>query len=138
MTGIESILAAYEAGAITRRERVIALARLITPETVVATLSSLPDEVARDLVQWAHAVPSQGGVMIGGNLSGDAARKLAGQLQVAAQAIREREQGGGGSAEQPAGRKPGEGMGDANGVVEGGLGTSRTGSDDDSGRDPLH
>jgi hypothetical protein len=34
MTIIEKILADYEAGFLTERERVVALARLVTPETV--------------------------------------------------------------------------------------------------------
>jgi hypothetical protein len=106
MTAIEKILSDYEAGTITERERVVALARLITPETVEATFASLPREVGEELLDWASAVPLEGGVMIGGELSREAGRKLAEQLRGAVLAIRSWMDGreshqGNGTASQP-------------------------------------
>jgi len=88
MTVIEKILADYESGTITKRERVVALARLISPETVEATLAELPPDVLQELLQWARAAPLEGGVVIGGELSGAAAGKMAGDLNIAIRALR--------------------------------------------------
>jgi hypothetical protein len=88
MTVIEKILSDYEAGAITRRERVAALARVITPETVEATFATLPREVVEELLDWARAAPLAGGVTVGGEVSREAARQSAEQHRVAALAIR--------------------------------------------------
>ena len=54
MTAAEKILSDYEAGAITKRERVVALSRLITPETIDATLASIPEGVVQELLHWAR------------------------------------------------------------------------------------
>jgi len=88
MTAIEKILTDYEAGSITERERVIALARLITPETVETIFANIPAEVGEELLDWAGTAPLEGGVMIGGELSREAGGKVAEQLRVAGRAIR--------------------------------------------------
>jgi hypothetical protein len=93
MTAIEKILLDYDTGTITKRERVIALARLITPETVNSTLASLPEDLAQELLDWARTAPLEGGVVIGGELSGEVARKLAGQVHLAVRAVRAWEEG---------------------------------------------
>ncbi len=93
MTTIEKILSDYENGSITERERVVALARLITPESVEAIFATIPKEVREDLLAWARAVPPDRGVMIGGEVSSEAARKLTEQLRTAVAAIRGWEEG---------------------------------------------
>jgi hypothetical protein len=94
MTTIEKILTDYESGTITERERVVALARLITPESVEGIFASIPQEVRDELLAWARSVsPNGGGVMIGAELSRESASKLTEQLRVAVLAIRGWEEG---------------------------------------------
>ncbi len=87
MTAIEKILMDYDTGAITERERVIALARLVTPETVETIFASIPAEVGADLLDWAQGAPLGGGLVIGGELSKAAGDRLAEQLRGAVRAI---------------------------------------------------
>src|ERR1700730_2145539 len=106
MTAVETILSDYEAGRLTRRERVVALARLITPETVDAVLASTPLDIVQELMTWARRVPTSGGVMVGGELSPETERRLAEHYRAAALAIRSweerRAKQGGDPAVQPA------------------------------------
>jgi hypothetical protein len=87
VTAIDKILSDYDAGTITERERLIALARLITPETVEPIFARIPPDVGEELLDWAGAAPVEGGVKIGGELSREAGGKLVEQLRVAAGAI---------------------------------------------------
>src|SRR5947209_89731 len=89
MTTIEKVLADYENGAITKRERLVALARLITPETIEAVFASIPQGIVEELLAWTRAAPLEGGLMIGGELSTAAADKFAQQQYVAVCAIRD-------------------------------------------------
>jgi len=90
MTSIEKILFDYEAGTITKREQVAALAQLITPETVSAILASIPADLVQELLSWARSMPLEGGVYIGAELSGEEAHKRAGQSRLAVRTLRER------------------------------------------------
>ena len=86
MTTIDTILEHFRNGRVTRRESVAALARLITPDNVADVLAALPEDVVADVERWACTVPTEGGVVIGANLSGDEARRIAGSSTTVATA----------------------------------------------------
>ncbi len=89
MTTIETILAHYHEGRITRRESVVAVGRLITAENVADMMAKLSPELATEVERWAASLPGQGGVVIGANLSGTEARGVAEQERGARQAVRD-------------------------------------------------
>jgi hypothetical protein len=106
MTTIDNILKHLQEGRVTRGESIAALARLITPANVTDIMAALPADVAAQMERWAYTVPAQGGVVVGANLSGDEAQRIADCLEVAGAAIREW-----------ASRRDGHASGDENAIV---------------------
>jgi hypothetical protein len=88
-TTIDTILEHFRKGRITRGESVAALARMITRENVAEVMAALPEDVAADVQRWLSAVPAQGGIVLGANISGEEGKRIAADLRIASQAVRE-------------------------------------------------
>ncbi len=87
---LEHALNAYKDGRLTRRECLLCLAQLITPENVAAVLTGppwLPEHLDEELVRWSLDGPVGDEVVVGGELSSKQAELIAQRLRVARQAI---------------------------------------------------
>jgi hypothetical protein len=116
MTSVETILGHMQSGRVTRREALVALASLLTPQNVGEVMATVPPDVAADLERWAASVPAHGGVVVGANVSREEASRIAERLRVAGCAVREWAAG-----------RPGHAIPDSDGVD---LGSTRTSEND--------
>jgi len=89
MTRIDTIMAQYRDGRMTRGEAVAALARVINAENVSEIMPTLSAELASEVERWAACPPTPEAVVLGANLSAKTAQRIAEQERVAGQAIRE-------------------------------------------------
>ena len=88
MTALE-LFHFYEQGGITQLELFPRVASLITPDNAESILATIPPAYLEPFRAWACAVPEQGGIVVGSNISDRAAQQLASHLAIAVPVIRD-------------------------------------------------